>query len=93
MISWAAFAVAVILMMIGLYNAETLTLSERGFYVMSFTLSLFAAVTVQKNTRDLAGVDKAFPKTMSSTDLPPQKERGMASLFSQKVKEVELGEE
>ncbi|MDO5768777.1 MAG: inner membrane protein YiaA [Psychrobacter sp.] len=93
MISWAAFAVAVILMMVGLYNAETLTLSERGFYVMSFTLSLFAAVTVQKNTRDLVGVDKAFPKTMASSDVSSQKERGMSSLFGSKTKPVELGEE
>jgi hypothetical protein len=28
--------------------------SEKGFYAMSFVLSLFAAVTVQKNVRDLA---------------------------------------
>ncbi|MFM7856321.1 MAG: YiaA/YiaB family inner membrane protein, partial [Flammeovirgaceae bacterium] len=38
---------------IGLWNA-TLTLSEKGFYSMSFLLSLFAAITVQKNTRDSA---------------------------------------
>jgi hypothetical protein len=29
--------------------------SEKGFYAMSFVLSLFAAVTVQKNVRDVAG--------------------------------------
>jgi hypothetical protein len=29
--------------------------SEKGFYAMSFVLSLFAAVTVQKNVRDLGG--------------------------------------
>jgi hypothetical protein len=29
--------------------------SEKGFYAMSFVLSLFAAITVQKNTRDLGG--------------------------------------
>ena len=62
MISWAAFAVAVILMVVGLYNADTLTLSERGFYIMAFTLSLFAAITIQKNTRDQAQADKALPK-------------------------------
>jgi hypothetical protein len=29
-------------------------LSEKGFYAMSFLLSLFGAVTVQKNIRDVA---------------------------------------
>ena len=41
----------------GLWNA-TLTLSEKGFYGMAFTLSLFAAITVQKNTRDCAVSDR-----------------------------------
>ena len=27
--------------------------SEKGFYAMSFVLSLFAAIAVQKNTRDI----------------------------------------
>ena len=27
--------------------------SEKGFYAMSFVLSLFAAIAVQKNTRDM----------------------------------------
>ena len=33
--------------------------SEKGFYAMSFTLSVFAAIAVQKNTRDM----KAFKTT------------------------------
>jgi len=40
-----------LLLIIGLWNAD-LGLSEKGFYGMSFTLSLFAAIAVQKNTRD-----------------------------------------
>lgn len=44
---------SVILIAVGLWNA-TLELSEKGFYAMSFVLSLFAAVAVQKNVRDLA---------------------------------------
>lgn len=48
--SWIAFGSAVILLAIGLWNAE-LELSEKGFFGMSFTLSLFSAITVQKNTR------------------------------------------
>jgi hypothetical protein len=34
-----------------LWNAD-LTKSEKGFYGMAFTLSLFAAIAVQKNIRD-----------------------------------------
>ena len=41
----------------GLWNA-TLTASEKGFYAMSFLLSLFAAIAVQKNTRDGQLVEK-----------------------------------
>jgi uncharacterized membrane protein YiaA len=51
-ISWLALIVAISLMGIGLYNAGSIDLSEKGFYGMSFVLSLFAAITVQKNIRD-----------------------------------------
>jgi len=37
-------------------GAFWLVLSEKGFYGMAFLLSLFAAVTVQKNVRDLASI-------------------------------------
>ncbi|RFB80807.1 inner membrane protein YiaA [Methylovirgula sp. 4M-Z18] len=50
-LSLASLAIAVVLLAVGLYNA-TLALSEKGFYAMSFVLSLFAAIAVQKNTRD-----------------------------------------
>ena len=50
-ISWFTTIAAVVLLIIGLWNAD-LWLSEKGFYGMSFTLSLFAAIAVQKNTRD-----------------------------------------
>lgn len=50
-ISWAMTVIAVTLLVVGLWNAE-LTKSEKGFYAMSFTLSLFAVIAVQKNTRD-----------------------------------------
>ena len=52
-ISWFTTIVSMVLLIIGLWNAN-LPLSEKGFYGMSFTLSLFAAVAVQKNVRDLA---------------------------------------
>jgi uncharacterized membrane protein YiaA len=50
-LSWFSALLAVVLLTIGLWNAS-LTLSEKGFYSMSFILSLFAAIAVQKNTRD-----------------------------------------
>ncbi|MGJ7920834.1 inner membrane protein YiaA [Neobacillus sp. LXY-4] len=51
-ISWFALIVSISLMAIGLYNAGSIVLSEKGFYGMAFVLSVFAAITVQKNIRD-----------------------------------------
>jgi uncharacterized membrane protein YiaA len=50
---WTGVAAALTLITVGLWNAG-MSASEKGFYAMSFVLSLFAAVTVQKNVRDLA---------------------------------------
>jgi uncharacterized membrane protein YiaA len=50
-LSWFSTLLAILLLIVGLWNA-TLTASEKGFYGMAFTLSLFAAIAVQKNTRD-----------------------------------------
>lgn len=55
-ISWFVTIVSILLLVIGLWNAD-LELSEKGFYGMSFTLSLFAAIAVQKNTRDVKFID------------------------------------
>ena len=52
-ISWFSTILSILLLVIGLWNAHILY-SEKGFYGMSFTLSLFAAVAVQKNIRDSA---------------------------------------
>jgi uncharacterized membrane protein YiaA len=52
-LSWASVGLAITLLTVGLWNA-LLPLSEKGFYAMAFILAMFAAVTVQKNTRDLA---------------------------------------
>lgn len=49
---WLALGISILLLTVGLWNA-TLARSEKGFYAMSFTLSLFAAVAVQKNIRDV----------------------------------------
>ena len=50
-IAWFATILSIVLLTVGLWNAD-LEKSEKGFYAMSFTLSLFAAIAVQKNTRD-----------------------------------------
>ncbi len=51
-ISWFTTIASLVLLVIGLWNAD-LELSEKGFYGMSYLLSMFAAIAVQKNTRDL----------------------------------------
>jgi uncharacterized membrane protein YiaA len=51
-IAWFSTLLAIVLLTVGLWNAD-LEKSEKGFYAMSFVLSLFAAIAVQKNTRDM----------------------------------------
>ena len=51
-LAWFTTLLSILLLTIGLWNA-TLERSEKGFYAMSFVLSLFAAIAVQKNTRDI----------------------------------------
>lgn len=56
-ISWFCVAASLILLGVGLWNADML-LSEKGFYGVSMAMALFAAAAVQKNVRDLALFDK-----------------------------------
>ena len=65
LISWAALAVSIFLIAVGLMNAGGLSLSEKGFYMMAFTMSLFAAVTIQKNTRDEAQIRTLIAPTLN----------------------------
>lgn len=51
-LSWLALAISILLLVVGLWNAGSIIRSEKGFYAMAFVLSLFAAVSVQKNIRD-----------------------------------------
>ncbi len=53
-LSWVSLGLCLLLTTIGLWNAS-ITLAEKGFYSMAYLLSLFAAITVQKNTRDSVG--------------------------------------
>jgi uncharacterized membrane protein YiaA len=50
---WISLGLSILLLAVGLWNAD-LSPSEKGFYAMSYLLSLFAAVAVQKNVRDMA---------------------------------------
>jgi uncharacterized membrane protein YiaA len=68
-ISWFATLLSITLLTVGLWNAE-LTKSEKGFYAMSFVLSLFSAITVQKNTRDMKAAGKEEEQNQHSSVKP-----------------------
>lgn len=68
-LSWASVLMAIILLVVGLWNAG-LSLSEKGFYGMAFVLSLFAAITVQKNTRDRMGAERSLGGPPPFRDAP-----------------------
>jgi uncharacterized membrane protein YiaA len=63
-ICWFTTILCIALLTIGLWNA-TLLPSEKGFYAFAFLLSLFGAITVQKNVRDAA----AFSKTTGENNM------------------------
>jgi len=52
-LSWFTTILAIVLLVVGLWNAD-LERSEKGFYGISFLMSLFASICVQKNTRDMS---------------------------------------
>ncbi len=51
-LAWFTTLLSILLLTIGLWNTD-LEKSEKGFYAMAFVLSMFAAIAVQKNTRDM----------------------------------------
>lgn len=57
---WISLGISIALLGVGLFNA-TLLPSEKGFYGISFVLTLFAIVAVQKNVRDIAAARRAEP--------------------------------
>ncbi|MBI5269901.1 MAG: hypothetical protein HY856_09520 [Burkholderiales bacterium] len=61
---WVSLGLSVLLLAVGLWNAS-LAPSEKGFYGMAFLLSLFAAVAVQKNVRDVALLGEADARDAS----------------------------
>jgi uncharacterized membrane protein YiaA len=68
MMCWAAAGSAIALLTVGLVNAELL-LSEKGFYAMAFLLSGFAAITVQKNVRDVMALGASDEKLQEEVDI------------------------
>ena len=56
-IAWVATILSLLLLVVGLWNADV-PFSERGFYGIAFVLSMFGAIAVQKNTRDMKSADK-----------------------------------
>ena len=50
---WISVSLCILLLVVGLWNS-TMLASERGFFAMSYLLSLFGSVAVQKNVRDIA---------------------------------------
>jgi uncharacterized membrane protein YiaA len=64
---WVSLGLSILLLGIGLFNIA-LSSSEKGFYAMSFLLSLFAAVAVQKNVRDIALFANAEGETVAPAD-------------------------
>lgn len=56
---WFSLTLCLVLISTGLWNASIAS-SEKGFYAMSFVLSLFASVAVQKNVRDTSSARLAM---------------------------------
>jgi uncharacterized membrane protein YiaA len=63
MLCWFSVGLSLTLLGVGLWNAE-LQASEKGFYAMAFILSLFSAVAIQKNVRDVTLAER--PRAASS---------------------------
>lgn len=60
-LNWGSSIASIMFLIIGLWNADMVA-AEKGFFGMSFVLSLFAAVAVQKNTRDIEELRKQQPQ-------------------------------
>ncbi|MCG2837332.1 hypothetical protein L6J37_10860 [Photobacterium sp. WH77] len=63
----ACVAIACALMVIGLWNADTLALNEKGFFAIAFVLGLFSAIVTQKNVRDLSYFEQETPHNIASS--------------------------
>ena len=64
-LAWTAVGLSILLTTVGLWNSS-LDLASKGFYAMAYVLSLFAAVTVQKNVRDISAGESTQPSVRQS---------------------------
>lgn len=71
-VAWFSVIASISLLIIGLWNAEML-LSEKGFYGLAMLMSLFGAITVQKNVRDMAVFADAEKPERESSETPLEK--------------------
>lgn len=83
-LAWFAVVCALTLLAIGLWNAGSLALSEKGFYGMAYAMALFASVAVQKNVRDMArfrgedeGEEDKTAEPQRNTYFPPPAQSGL----------------
>ena len=60
-LAWVSVLICLVLMAAGLWNATLTPLQKKGFYAMAYLLSVFAAIAVQKNTRDSVGAEPVVP--------------------------------
>jgi len=67
-LSWVSMLLTILLLTVGLWNA-TLAPSEKGFYAFAFLLSVFGAITVQKNTRDSQAAKSAVLSPREGSDI------------------------
>jgi uncharacterized membrane protein YiaA len=56
-LSWVAAIIPILFIVIALWNAD-MGVSEKGFYGMSISLTMFATIAIQKNVRDLQAAKK-----------------------------------
>ncbi len=68
-LAWVSVMLSILLLAIGLWNAKLLD-SEKGFYGMAFLLSLFGAIAVQKNVRDMQAYQLAHPSLPTKRPAP-----------------------
>jgi len=50
-LAWVSVGLTILLLLVGLWNAKMAS-ADKGLYAIAFLMSLFAAIAVQKNTRD-----------------------------------------
>ncbi|GAA1416443.1 hypothetical protein AUR04nite_35150 [Glutamicibacter uratoxydans] len=65
-IAWVSVFIVLLLLAIGLWNADLL-LSEKGFYGVSMVMAMFAAIAVQKNVRDMEAFKELEDENKSSS--------------------------